>query len=270
MMGLRNTISLILFLFCHKKKAPSFKVQPIKTQDYGLHMSSEDQEITNPKVAKLKSDILALAAAYDRGYGATQGVKQKVDNLIDNLSGYQDIEDVATGFQPSGEYIVDNTLSPPPLKGCWQMVWTTAYDVLSIATPLATVSAIYQDIDPSLNSAINIIDLIPRTQAFLPPQLPTPVTRLKVQTKATRRGPKRVGLVFESVEIQPFKNIIKDDLPIPIKFDLPTRYLEQYLSNFDSPGYFDVTYLDTDMLIIKQNAPGGCFVLIKVESTDLE
>jgi hypothetical protein len=244
--------------------------------DQGLEAEATSTTVV---VDKLKRDLLATAAAYDRGYGATRGVRDKVDALIEDLSRYQAIDDVATGFaldlDSSGEYFVDNSstaLPPPPspLKGCWQMVWTTAYDVLSLATPITTVSAIYQDIDPSTNSAINIIDLIPRSQAFLPPQFPTPVTRLQVQTKATRRGPKRVGLLFESVEVQPLKNIFKDSfLPFPLKVDLPTKYLEDFFKGEESPGYFDVSYVDEDMLIIQQNAPGGCFVLVQVDSTDI-
>jgi hypothetical protein len=36
----------------------------------------------------------------------------------------------------------------------------------------------------------------------------------------------------------------------------------------DGPGYFDTTYLDEEMLIIRQNAPGGLFVLAKVPDND--
>jgi len=34
----------------------------------------------------------------------------------------------------------------------------------------------------------------------------------------------------------------------------------------DSPGYFDVEYLDDELLIIRQQAPGGVFALAKVDS----
>ena len=224
-------------------------------------------------VANLKRNILALAAAYDRGFGATPSVRGKMDRLISQLSSYVALEDVTTGFDESQLVDGDSLPTSPPLNGTWQMIWTSAYDVLSLAaTPLSTVSAIYQEINPSKQSAINIIDLIPRTQALIPPfleNIPTPVTRLKVQTRATRRGPQRVGLVFESVEIQPLKNLGLDWFPLSFKFDLPTKYLTEFLSSYDSPGFFDVTYVDNDMLIIQQNEPGGCFVSVKVPSADL-
>ena len=37
---------------------------------------------------------------------------------------------------------------------------------------------------------------------------------------------------------------------------------------FDKPGGSDVLYLDEEMLIIQQNAPGGLFVLVKSDSYD--
>jgi len=36
----------------------------------------------------------------------------------------------------------------------------------------------------------------------------------------------------------------------------------------DKPGYFDVEYLDDELLIIRQQAPGGVFALVKVDSYD--
>mmetsp|Transcript_29204 Transcript_29204/g.32766 ORF Transcript_29204/g.32766 Transcript_29204/m.32766 type:complete len:283 (-) Transcript_29204:298-1146(-) len=228
----------------------------------------DDKDVVDPeiksKAENLKRDILALAASYDRGYGATPNVKEKMDGYISELASYNDEitgEDVATGFG-TDEYDLSS-----PLDGVWQMVWTTAFDVLSIATPISTVSAIYQVIDTSKSSAVNIIDLIPRVQSFLPPQIPTPITRLNVQTTATRRGPKRVGLIFNSVEVEPIKNVV--ELPFPIKVDFPTKNLENLWSDFDSPGYFDVSFVDQNMLIIQQNVPGGCFISVKVPDTSL-
>ena len=34
-------------------------------------------------------------------------------------------------------------------------------------------------------------------------------------------------------------------------------------NNTNSPGYFDILYIDDDMLIISQNEPGGVFVSIR-------
>jgi len=225
------------------------------------------------KAETLKRDILALAAAYDRGYGATPNVKEQMDGYIRALASYNDDitgADVATGFGTDNNNDDDDDVAAP-LDGVWQMVWTTAFDVLSIATPLSTVSAIYQVIDTSTSSAVNIIDLIPRVQAFLPPQIPTPITRLNVQTTATRRGPKRVGLIFNSVDVEPIKNVVA--LPFPLKVDFPTQKLADLWSSsdddFESPGYFDVSFVDQNMLIIQQNVPGGCFISVKVPNTNL-
>jgi len=36
----------------------------------------------------------------------------------------------------------------------------------------------------------------------------------------------------------------------------------------DAPGYFDVEYLDEELLIIRQQVPGGVFALVKVDSCE--
>lgn len=36
----------------------------------------------------------------------------------------------------------------------------------------------------------------------------------------------------------------------------------------DKPGYFDVEYLDEELLVIRQQAPGGVFALVKVDNYD--
>jgi hypothetical protein len=231
------------------------------------------ESIPSNNVVQLKRDIITLAAAYDRGFGATANVRDKMDRLILDLSRYLDFEDVAvfsdegTGALSSHE---DSDSAPPlsPLNGTWQLIYTNAFDVLSLATPLNTVSAVYQELNLRKGTAVNIIDLIPRIPTSFFSSMPNFLTRLKVKIKAYRRGPKRVGLTFESIEVQPLKDMIQ--LPFtPIKFDLPTKYLTDILSSsYDSPGYFDVRYVDEDMLIIQQNAPGGYFVSVKVSSAD--
>jgi hypothetical protein len=215
-------------------------------------------------VVQLKRDIITLAAAYDRGFGATASVRDKMDRLILNLSRYLDFEDVAIFSDES----TDGTPPLSPLNGTWQLIYTNAFDVLSLASPLNTVSAVYQELNLRKGTAVNIIDLIPRIPTSFFSSMPNFLTRLKVKIKAYRRGPTRVGLTFESVEVQPLKDMIQ--LPFtPIKFDLPTKYLTDILSSsYDSPGYFDVRYVDEDMLIIQQNAPGGYFVSVKVSSAD--
>lgn len=50
----------------------------------------------------------------------------------------------------------------------------------------------------------------------------------------------------------------------PFAFDLP----KLPGTGDESPGYFDVVYLDDDLLIIQQSQPGGLFALVRVDSID--
>mmetsp|Transcript_9749 Transcript_9749/g.20405 ORF Transcript_9749/g.20405 Transcript_9749/m.20405 type:complete len:265 (+) Transcript_9749:199-993(+) len=204
----------------------------------------------------LKRELLQLAASYDRGYGATRRARNQAESLISNLEAINEEQNAARGIDGNG---------PSPLTGNWRMVWTTAADVLTLsANPLVTVGAIYQVFD--LPSVTNVIDFLPPFQTLVGNQLGS-LLRAKVQTRAylgkdDKDGgdTNRIGLEFQSVALEPVELLGNDVgfLP-PLGFDLPRTPFE---------GYFDVAYVDEDLLIIRQNAPGGLFVLAKVDNFD--
>lgn len=220
---------------------------------------------------ELKKSLLALGASYDRGFGATPSSRTQADSLISQLSTLNPTSNPSYGIDGNGDQIE----YPPPLEGAWRMVWCTAQDVLLLAaSPLTTVGAIYQVIEPPV--ATNIIDFIPRAQALLPPGTVPTLIRAEVTTRASSRAslPDRIGLVFEKVKIQPveiFGVSVKDVLP-PVGWTFPNvSELLKTLGGFDeenSPGFFDVLYVDEELLIIKQNEPGGVFALTKVQNYD--
>jgi len=204
-----------------------------------------------------KLALLSLAASYDRGYGATPAARASAADLVDRLGALpSDGEDPARGADGSGT---------APLSGVWRMVWTTAPDLLVLdANPLWAVGAVYQDCT-ALPAVINVIDLVPRLRNLVPLSagLPESRLRLEVTTRAcVREEVGRVGLDFESVRVRPMEVLgrVADFLPRP-KFDLPKVPL---VDTSAGPGFFDILYLDDDMLITDQNAPGGIFVLVKV------
>ena len=225
---------------------------------------------------KLKNELLKLSASYDRGYGATSTSRKSANAIIDRLQFLNPTPQASRGID--GDDTDENT----PLKGIWQMVWTTAQDVLILnASPFSTVGAIYQVItDPPIIT--NVIDLIPRSQALLPINIAPSLLRLKVTTRAkSRSDPNRIGLTFEKVQAQPMQILgfdnLDDFLPPLFQFNLPTlsnipeivqSTLNIDMSSDNSPGFFDVLYLDEELLIIAQNEPGGIFVLVKSDSFD--
>ena len=151
-------------------------------------------------------------------------------------------------------------------------------------------SAIYQDIrNPPI--ATNIIDFIPRAQTLINFSPLSSLLRAEVTTRASsRRGyPDRVGLVFEGVKLQPIELLgqkVTGLPPLTVDFTWPRSLVEQLASfvpgldnylglsndggemNADSPGYFDVEYVDDELLITRQQAPGGLFALVKVDNCD--
>jgi hypothetical protein len=234
------------------------------------------------KRQELKQEILQLGASYDRGFGASPRVRNKVNKVIADLE-WLNQENNASRFISGPEMVMNVTLTnttsgnsttmvpeskkeTSPLTGNWRLIWTTASDVLILgANPFVTVGAIYQLIDPPI--VTNVIDLLPRIQNLFPPSMVQgSLLRAKVQTRASKRPdhPMRIGLDFESVKLSPVELLGQDvgSLP-PLGFDLP-----KLMELPDDVGYFDVTFLDDEMLIIRQNQPGGLFVLVKVEDTD--
>lgn len=245
----------------------------------------DDAAAVEAEAADLKRRLYQLAASFDRGFGATPKARDEVDGIIRRLREINPTENAARGIDGDGEEV--------PLRAIWRMVWTTAFDVVSLgASPFAAPSAIYQDIsDPPV--ATNIIDFIPRAQTFLPASVSPPsLLRAEVTTRASsRRGmPDRVGLIFEGVKLQPIELLGQkvDNLPpLTVDFLGPRNFLGQLAESIpgmdleslgltgdgkdvdpDTLGYFEVDYLDDELLIIRQNDPGGVFALAKVDSSE--
>ena len=246
----------------------------------------EDENINSSRT-ELKRQLLSLAASYDRGFSSTPTVRQSVEDIIHQLAMINPNKDKASqGMNGSNDN--DDTNGDVPLKGIWRLIWTTAYDVVSLgASPIVAPSAIYQDIryPPTI---INIIDFIPRILLG-----PTSLLRAKVTTRASIRDVNRVGLIFEGVVLQPMELLgQKVDTLLPpiltLDFTLPQTIIRQLINlvpglntdddssnkekignnNDESPGYFDVEYVDEELLIIRQQVPGGVFALVKVDSCD--
>lgn len=251
----------------------SFAVIILLVANYGSAFSSQNNSsrrrtskvalrssLNDPFPAEsLKKKLLQLGASYDRGFGASPSARQEALRVMETLEAFNPEMDAARGITGDAQ---------SPLEGSWRMIWTNAQDVLILAaSPLSTVGAIYQVFTPPV--VTNIIDLLPRAQALFPPSfLPQSLLRAEVTTRASPRRDKlnRVGLDFEAVKVRPIEVLGFDagNLP-PFGFDLPK------LPGIDpdtSPGYFDVTFLDGDLLIIRQNAPGGVFALAKVDNND--
>ena len=241
----------------------------------------------------LKKQLYKLSASYDRGFGATPNARDEAEDIISQLAAVNPTHNPARGIDGDGTAGEDDI----PLKGIWRMIWTSAYDVVSLgASPISTTSAIYQDIsNPPF--ATNIIDFIPKTQSILPSSLSPPsLLRAEVATRASSRNVStndRVGLIFEGLKLKPIELLGQkvDNLPpLSIDFTWQRTLVEKLIelvpgldkSSFgfsdkgeevspDAPGYFDIPYVDNELLVIRQQSTpvqgtGGVFALIKVDS----
>ncbi|KAJ1413054.1 hypothetical protein B484DRAFT_455161 [Ochromonadaceae sp. CCMP2298] len=223
---------------------------------------------------QLKNRLFAECASCDRGFASVPSQRLKIGSLIDQLSA-QSPEDVPTrGLYPNDTGADDDSC---PLEGTWKMIYTSALDVLTLgANPLTTVQGIYQTIRAD-GGVENVIDVAPRLQAALPLSLvgEGSTLRARVAIRASARQSARVGLTFTGLRLQPRTLLGADvsSLP-PFKIDFPSvlptlfsgggkGFGAEQGAELDSPGFFNVLYLDEDTLIIKQNEPGGLFVSIR-------
>jgi hypothetical protein len=226
---------------------------------------------------RVKREILQLGASFDRGFGASSRIRKKVEQVISELEDLNQETNASRFISPETTLLVgkdsNSASSSPeknnvsPLSGNWRMVWTTAPDVLILgANPFLTVGAIYQVFEPPV--VTNVIDLLPRIQNLIPPSMVLgSLLRAKVQTKASPRkgNAMRIGLDFESVSLNPVELLgqsVAKTLP-PLGFDLPKLFEVS-----EDVGFFDVSFLDKELLVIRQNAPGGLFVFVKVDDAD--
>jgi len=215
--------------------------------------------------SELKVELLRLAAAANRGFGASQRDRDEISRVVDKLSAVSPTDEPTRSL--AGVSDGTSTVFSPgscPMEGCWKLIYTTALDVVVLdASPLTSLGAIYQDIKPPFIT--NVIDQVPKLQALLPVGQFSTRVRQKVLTRASVRGSSRVGLTFESVSIAPLEIFGVDASSVPtLNFDLP-RLPESLTGSIDSsPAFFDVVYLDENLLIIKQNEPGGIFASVRV------
>ena len=161
---------------------------PASTTPSVTAVGIDDQETQR---SNLKSRLFARCAACDRGYGAINNDRIVISDLISELQ-LLSAEKIPT----RGLYPNNNTIDSAPLEGAWLMVYTSAYDVLSLAaSPLTIVQGIYQVICAN-GTVVNVIDLAPRTQALLPVQLQKTLgstLRAKVLINGRARSDQRVG-----------------------------------------------------------------------------
>ena len=234
---------------------------------------------TTQERERLKSRLFAKSAACDRGFGASIKDREDIASIVEELSALSPEKVPTRGLSPfrtavKGSEMNEMALATEaPIVGAWQMIYTTAFDVLSLAaSPLTLLQGIYQVIYAD-GTSVNVIDLAPRIQVILPVQLQTErnltsTLRARVFTTAKARSDDRIGLTFKRVAVSAFKFLSFDVSKFP-KFGVTFPTASTIGAGSDTtdndPGYFDILYVDNDCLIIKQNAPGGIFVNIRSE-----
>lgn len=228
---------------------------------------------------QLKSRLFARSAACDRGFGASTRDREEIATIVDKLSALSPESVPTRGLNPfrasTSSEMQMMTTTDAPVVGAWQMVYTTAFDVLSLAaSPFTLLQGIYQVIYAN-GTSVNVIDLAPRLQAILPVQLQmerglSSTLRARVYTTAKARSDDRIGLTFKKVAVSAAKFLNFDVSKFPkfgVTFPTASRIGAGSDASDTDPGFFDVLYVDHDCLIIQQNAPGGIFVNIRSEES---
>ena len=251
-------------------------------------------------VAALKSKLFAACAAADRGFAASPADRAEIEALLDELSPLSPIEEPTRGI---AEGAADaplrkcwrlvytsasdvSTLAANPLAslgGIYQ-------DARELPVVVNVIDSFPRCVSASPTRSLDVADDSPirenisrrRLLANLPPDAASKLattTRLRVQTRARPRSATRVGLSFERVgaeQLAVLGQAVPDWLPKP-KVDLPQLGLDVQRRIFNvgddedprdaasNPAFFDVQFLDEELLVIKQGSPGGMFAAVAVD-----
>ena len=111
--------------------------------DVNTHLKDHRYEIEDTKRTELKRRLYQLAASYDRGFGATPKARKEADDIIQQLGVLNPTQNSARGVDGDvgkQRMDVDDDIKSTlvPLKAIWRMIWTSAFDVVSLgASPFA-------------------------------------------------------------------------------------------------------------------------------------
>ena len=267
---------------------------------YGIEDPPAAAAAPTKDVAALKSKLFAACAAADRGFAASPADRQEIEALLDELSPLSPTDEPTRGL---AEGAADaplrkcwrlvytsasdvSTLAANPLAslgGIYQ-------DARELPVVVNVIDSFPRCVSASPTRSLDVADDSPirenisrrRLLANLPPDAASKLattTRLRVQTRARPRSATRVGLSFESVGAEQLAILgqeVPDWLPKP-KVDLPQLGLDVQRRIFNvgdeedprdaasNPAFFDVMFLDDELLVIKQGSPGGLFAAVAVD-----
>jgi hypothetical protein len=240
---------------------------------------SDENELPNPEVKRLKTKLLALSTQTDRGFKASNEERNMMRNVIYELArfnpslyparGYYDSSVTANHYDDSGDGISSI------ISGKWTLIYTDAPDITGLDTsrnPLAAakLGRIGQECDPPYIK--NVIEWMRPDWARNMPFSGTDATRVlqKVVTLASASSSKPLlvnlkvaGLEIEtpgsgrtmssaslsSKGIQDIIQRIQDNgLPAGILSSLPIDWKGPWNPPF---GQFEILYVDEDIRVIR-------------------
>ena len=213
-----------------------------------------------------KLNLIRQTAVCDRGFFATPLQRENIKNAIEELVAEGGFPVPTRGLAPNLDEAEDC-----PLEGLWSLLYTDAFDVVSLAaSPVTALRGVYFEIDRSGQSS-NLIDFAPRLEATFGSAFPESTVRARVKTRSRARSETRVGLSFVGAKVEPKKFLGLDvsGLP-PLGGDFPNLASLGIgagdKADNSSPGFYDILFIDEDLLILRQNEPGGVFVSTRVHS----
>lgn len=205
-------------------------------------------------ISDLKCELYAAAASSNRGLAASPQARVAIETLAEQLERSEYAQQMG-----------DVTQKPNLLTGKWRLLYTNAFDILSLGllAPVATIGEVYQNIYSTEDASVdfdveNVVELEPFIAPVTNRLIGRTMTRLVVRVDGVITSVNTLRLTFQKVSVrQEMIAGVNVGSRLPsLTGPLPGR----------ATGDLETTFVDEDIRISRtagNTRPHGLFVLFR-------
>jgi hypothetical protein len=237
----------------------SKRLPPTASAVQGPQQQAPDDPVEQERALQ-KRRLLNYVSQANRGFSSSPATRRKIFSAIEALEAMNPSPRPNDGFSDGSS----------PLVGDWNLLFTDAADILSLALlPGIIVGDIQQNIGQD-RVVFNIVELLPLSEPLFQAFVGSTCAKIEVAATVQTDGPTKLNLRFDSTSFRPMSLLGRDVSRLPslgFKFGLLG-------ASGVNVGYLDHSYVDAttrlpseDIQLRIARAPtGNVFVLVRASS----